>query len=65
MEQLLLLLAPLMIKYGPQLASELLAALKRAGYTVTQIDDIFAQCKPYESLDIHPPANPPATLKNV
>ncbi len=65
METLILALVPLAEKYGPGILADIIAAFKKAGYSVAQIDQIFSQCKPYSELGINPPANAPATLKNV
>lgn len=61
----LAILAPLLIKYGPELEVDIVNALHKQGYTVAQIDAIFAQAKPYDQLGINPnapvqPETPPA-----
>lgn len=56
MEQLILLFLPLAVKYGPEVYADILAAFTKAGYTVAQVDTIFAQVKPYEALGIDPNA---------
>ncbi len=62
METLILALVPLADKYGPKIIADIIAALKKAGYSVAQIDEIFSQCKPYDQLGINPPAIPPAAI---
>lgn len=66
MEQLLAVFLPLAIKYTPEIYADILAAFKKAGYTVAQIDAIFSQAKPYDQLGINPnapvqPENAPPT----
>ena len=56
METILTILAPLAVQYGPQLLTDIEAAFKKAGYTVAQIDAVFAQVKPYDALGISPTA---------
>lgn len=56
MESLLATFVPLAIKYGPEIYVDIIAAFKKAGYTVAQIDAIFAQAKPYDQLGINPNA---------
>lgn len=57
---------PLAIKYGPEVYQDIVAAFTKAGYTVAQVEAIFAQVKPYDQLGINPsapvqPETPPAT----
>ncbi len=65
MESLLNIFVPLAIKYGPQIYADIVAAFTKAGYTVAQVDTIFADLKPYDQLGINPsapvqPETPPA-----
>jgi len=56
MEALLTILIPLAEKFGPGIYADIVAAFKKSGYTVAQIDAIFAQVKPYDQLGIDPKA---------
>ncbi len=56
MEALLEIFLPLAEKYGPKIYADIVAAFTKAGYTVSQIDAIFAQVKPYDQLGIDPKA---------
>lgn len=47
---------PLVAKYGPQLIADIVSAFQKAGYTIEQVDAIFAQVKPYDQLGINPNA---------
>jgi hypothetical protein len=53
---LLSILEPLVVKYGPELETDIVNALHKSGYTVAQIDGVFAQAKPYDQLGINPNA---------
>ena len=59
----LALLDPLIIKYGPQLETDIVEAIHKQGYTVAQVDAIFSDLKPYEQLGINPnaPVKPDTT----
>jgi hypothetical protein len=63
MEALLAIIVPLAEKYGPGIVADIIAAFKKAGYTVAQIDAIFSQVLPYDQLGINPnaPVKPEAT----
>jgi len=63
MENLLTIFMPLAIKYGPEIYSDVLAAFTKAGFSVQQVDAIFAQVKPYDQLGINPnaPVKPEST----
>lgn len=52
----LALLLPLIEKYGPQLEQDIVALLHKNGYTIAQVDAIFADLKPYEGFGINPSA---------
>ena len=56
METLILTFLPLAVKYGPEIYGDIVAAFTKAGYTVPQVEAIFAQVKPYEQLGIDPNA---------
>lgn len=70
MSELLNIFLPLAEKYGPVIYQDIVAAFQKSGYTVTQVDAIFAQIRPYDQLGIDPnapvspatvpPTNPPA-----
>jgi hypothetical protein len=63
MEALLNIIVPLAEKYGPGIVADIVAAFKTAGYTVAQVDAIFAQIQPYDQLGINPnaPVKPETT----
>lgn len=50
----------LVIKYAPELVNDFKAAFTKAGYSVDQVEAIFAQVKPWEQLGINP--NAPVAL---
>lgn len=52
--------ASLLIKYAPELVEDVKAAFVKAGYTVAQVEAIFANVKPWEQLGINP--NAPVAL---
>lgn len=56
MEAILAIVLPLVIKYAPGLIKDIQAALEKEGYTVAEIDAIFAAVKPYDELGIDPNA---------
>jgi hypothetical protein len=56
MGALLEILAPLAVQYGPGLEQDVVAAFAAKGYTVAQIDAIFATLVPYDKLGIDPNA---------
>ncbi len=63
MEALLNILLPLAVKYGPEIYQDILAAFKKSGYTVAQVDEIFSALKPYDQLGINP--NAPTVPENT
>lgn len=46
----------LAVKYGPQLVADFIAACKKNGVTVSEVETIFADVKPYSAFGINPNA---------
>lgn len=70
MENLLAIILPLATQYGPGIVTDIIGAFKKAGYTVAQVDAIFAQVVPYNALGINPnapvqPETPPSATTNT
>jgi Txe/YoeB family toxin of Txe-Axe toxin-antitoxin module len=56
MEEVLSIALPVVVKYAPELISDIKAALQKEAYTVEQVDEIFSSLKPYEFFGVNPNA---------